>query len=211
MFALGVFWLLLLALVALLVFSSYAFYKASAPSPGLLQLADPQAVAQAMPQRTKRVMSVVVGMLIAVTVVLIATTASFALKSSQPEWDPDIILQTLTLEGEVASSKGAGTTNLRLAGNFANDVILRSLGRSHIFRSKTYEPFERVAVSVRKLKRTALTGDDDVHLQRLKIIAVTEDDKGDTQAFVKEYTDVKFDPEHSLAKFAEDFKDSLSG
>jgi hypothetical protein len=211
MFALGVFWLVLVAIVLVLISSSYAFYKTSAPSPGVLELADPRVVAQTLPQRTKRIISLIMAMVIGVGVVLFIWGMNYATEASEPPWDPDITLQTLTIEGEVATSKGAGTTNLRLAGNFANDVILKSLDRSHIFRTQVYEPGERVAVSIRKLERTSLVGDDDIHLQRLKFIAVTEDSEGDTRAIVKEYSDVKDEGEgYSLDAFAQHLKEILS-
>jgi hypothetical protein len=210
MFAVGVFWLVLIALVAVLISSSYAFYRTSSASPGVLELADPRVVAQTLPQRTKRILSLLLAMVIGVGLVLLIWGMNYATDASEPPWDPDVTLQTLTIEGEGATSKGAGTTNLRLVGNFANDVILRSLDRSHTFRTQVYEPNERVAVSVRKLERTSLIGDDDIHLQRLKFIAVTEDSEGDTRAIVREYSDIEDDGKgYSLDAFAQHLKETL--
>jgi hypothetical protein len=197
------FGVLMAAFFVLLVFSAHAFYRVSAKQPNMIAMADPAKVSRAIPYQTRRAMALVLGLTVAVgaTLFLMGGASLLGDLGDDGTWDPPVVVQTVTLTGEVATTKGAGSTNLRLMGNLANDsLVVRSAERGNPFRSETYEPNERAAVTIRRLERTELVGDDDLHLTRLTALIVLMKEDGTTDTFTHEERDMR-DP-ISLKPFA---------
>jgi hypothetical protein len=212
MYVLGTFILLMLALFIFMIFSARAFYMTSRKGSSLVELANASEVSRSLPLQSRQSMALLLGMIVASGTVLVLVAGKYLAEDAQPPWDPDVVVQTITLECEVATTKGAGSTNIQLVGNLGNGELLsRAADRGAVFRGDTLRPNERVAVTVRRLERTMIVGDDDLHFHSIKGLFVLMDAQTDiTSTFTHTLLNVKGKDGVSLAALAEALKEHVS-